>query len=283
MTTKEIPVEALTDAQAAADLARLATEIARHDRAYHERDAPEITDAEYDALRRRNAAIETRFPALVRPDSPSHRVGAAPAGGFAKVRHGVPMLSLDNAFDAADFREFCDRARRFLGLKDERLALVGEPKIDGLSISLTYEGGRLVRGATRGDGLEGEDVTANVLTVGAIPARLHGQVPARIEIRGEVFMTKADFLLLNAGNLLPGHGRGGGSRSRRRRGRRCAGLGRGDCGGRGAAWGGGGIRRRRKEAGSWIGRGWRGGNFRSRLLRKESRRPDKHENNGQKK
>jgi DNA ligase (NAD+) len=204
MTTKEIPVEALTDAQAAADLARLATEIARHDRAYHERDAPEITDAEYDALRRRNAAIETRFPALVRPDSPSHRVGAAPAGGFAKVRHGVPMLSLDNAFDAADFREFCDRARRFLGLKDERLALVGEPKIDGLSISLTYEGGRLVRGATRGDGLEGEDVTANVLTVGAIPARLHGQVPARIEIRGEVFMTKADFLLLNAAQEAAG-------------------------------------------------------------------------------
>ncbi len=188
----------LTEAEAAHELARLAAEIARHDRAYHERDAPEITDAEYDALRRRNAAIEARFPALVRPDSPSLRVGAAPAGGFAKVAHGVPMLSLDNAFVAADFQEFCDRARRFLGLKQEPLAFVGEPKIDGLSISLTYENGRLVRGATRGDGLEGEDVTPNVRTLAAIPARLTGHAPARIEIRGEVFMTKADFLALNA-------------------------------------------------------------------------------------
>ncbi len=194
----------LTEADAAAELARLAAEIARHDRAYHERDAPEISDAEYDALRRRNAAIEARFPALVRPDSPSLRVGAAPAGGFAKIRHGVPMLSLDNAFVAADFQEFCDRARRFLGLKEERLAFVGEPKIDGLSISLTYEGGRLVRGATRGDGLEGEDVTANVRTLATIPSRLKGHAPERIEIRGEVFMTKADFLALNAAQEAAG-------------------------------------------------------------------------------
>ncbi len=201
---KEKPVEDLTETEAQAELARLAAEIARHDRAYHERDAPEITDAAYDALRRRNEAIEARFPALLRPDSPSRRVGAAPSGGFAKLRHGVPMLSLDNAFDAADFSEFCDRARRFLGLKNEPLAFVGEPKIDGLSISLTYEGGHLVRGATRGDGLEGEDVTANVLTLDAIPKKLHGPAPARIEIRGEVFMTKADFLALNAAQELAG-------------------------------------------------------------------------------
>jgi DNA ligase (NAD+) len=204
MAPKEDPVDDLTEADAAAELARLAAEIARHDRAYHELDAPEITDAEYDALRRRNAAIEARFPALVRPDSPSHRVGAAPAGGFAKLRHGVPMLSLDNAFDPADFAEFCDRARRFLGLKQESLAFVGEPKIDGLSISLTYEGGVLVRGATRGDGMEGEDVTANVLTLETIPKTLPRHAPARIEIRGEVFMTKADFLALNAAQEAAG-------------------------------------------------------------------------------
>jgi DNA ligase (NAD+) len=200
----DTPPEALTEDAARAELALLAGEIARHDRAYHERDAPEITDAAYDALRRRNAAIEARFPALVRPDSPSLRVGAAPAGGFAKVRHGVPMLSLDNAFDPADFVEFCERVRRFLGLKQERLAFVGEPKIDGLSISLTYEAGRLVRGATRGDGLEGEDVTDNVRTLAAIPKTLNGHAPARIEIRGEVFLTKADFLALNAAQEAAG-------------------------------------------------------------------------------
>ena len=200
----ETPVEALTEPEAAAELAALAAEIARHDRAYHEFDAPEITDADYDALRRRNAAIEARFPALVRPDSPSRRVGAAAGGGFAKWRHGEPMLSLDNAFTPADFSEFCDRVRRFLGLKEERLAFVGEPKIDGLSVSLTYEGGKLVRGATRGDGFVGEDVTANVLTLGAIPTQLKGGAPARIEIRGEVFLTKADFLALNAAQEAAG-------------------------------------------------------------------------------
>jgi DNA ligase (NAD+) len=200
----DTPVEDLTEPDATAELAALAAEIARHDRAYHELDAPEITDAAYDALRRRNAAIEARFPALVRPDSPSRRVGAAPAGGFAKVAHGEPMLSLDNAFAAADFAEFCERVRRFLGLKEEKLAFVGEPKIDGLSISLTYEAGRLVRGATRGDGLVGEDVTANVRTLAAIPPRLKGKAPARIEIRGEVFMTKADFLALNAAQEAAG-------------------------------------------------------------------------------
>ncbi|HST73978.1 MAG TPA: NAD-dependent DNA ligase LigA, partial [Acetobacteraceae bacterium] len=192
------PLEELTEADAAAELESLAKEIAAHDRAYHQQDAPTITDAEYDALRRRNAAIEARFPELIRPDSPSSRVGDAPAGGFAKLRHRVPMLSLDNAFDAAEFAEFCARARRFLGLAaDAALTFVAEPKIDGLSINLTYENGRFIRGATRGDGMEGEDVTANLRTMSAVPQKLHGAAPALIEIRGEVFMTKADFLALN--------------------------------------------------------------------------------------
>lgn len=199
-----IPVEALSEAAAAAELAVLAAEVARHDRAYHELDAPEITDAAYDALRRRNAAIEARFPALVRADSPTRSVGARAATGFAKIVHRVPMLSLDNAFDVADFNEFCDRIRRFLGLSEAALAMVGEPKIDGLSISLTYEHGRFVRGATRGDGAEGEDVTRNLLTMAAVPRVLAGAAPALIEIRGEVFMTKADFLALNAAQAAAG-------------------------------------------------------------------------------
>lgn len=198
-----IPVEALTEEEAAAELARLSAEIAHHDEAYHRQDAPEISDADYDALRRRNAAIEARFPGLIRADSPSQRVGAAPEGGFAKLRHRVPMLSLDNVFDATDFQEFCDRARRFLGLSGT-LALVGEPKIDGLSINLTYENGRFVRGATRGDGQEGEDVTANLRTLRSLPLRLKGKAPALIEVRGEVFMTKADFLALNAAQAAAG-------------------------------------------------------------------------------
>jgi DNA ligase (NAD+) len=202
--TKVTPVEALTEAEAAAELASLAAAIARHDRAYYEQDAPEITDADYDALRRRNAAIEQRFPHLVRADSPTHRVGAAPAGGFATVRHRVPMLSLRDIFSADDFREFSDRVRRFLGLKDDAIGFVGEPKIDGLSISLTYEHGRFVRGATRGDGSEGEDVTANLRTMAAVPQRLQGAAPALIEVRGEVFMSKADFLALNAAQEAEG-------------------------------------------------------------------------------
>jgi DNA ligase (NAD+) len=190
------PVEALTEAEAAEELAALAREIAHHDAAYHTHDAPEISDADYDALRRRNSAIEARFPALIRADSPSARVGGAPEGGFAKIRHRVPMLSLDNAFDAVEFAEFCTRAKRFLG-RTEPLVFVAEPKIDGLSINLTYERGRFVRGATRGDGTEGEDVTANLRTIKSVPDTLAGDAPAFIEIRGEVFMTKADFLALN--------------------------------------------------------------------------------------
>jgi DNA ligase (NAD+) len=189
-------IDALTEAEAATELADLALQIAHHDAAYHTHDAPEISDADYDALQRRNSAIEARFPALIRADSPSSRIGGAPESGFAKLRHHVPMLSLDNAFDATEFAEFCARAKRFLG-RTEPLVFVAEPKIDGLSINLTYEHGRFVRGATRGDGTEGEDVTANLRTIKSVPARLRGKVPALIEIRGEVFMTKADFLALN--------------------------------------------------------------------------------------
>lgn len=198
------PVARLTEAEAAAELAELAARIAEADRAYYEHDAPEMTDAEYDALRRRNTEIELHFPALVRPDSPTRRVGAAPGGGFAKLRHGAPMLSLGNVFSDDEFAEFWARARRFLGIKETNLRFVGEPKIDGLSINLIYEEGRFVRGATRGDGFEGEDVTANLRTLASVPRRLHGHAPARIEIRGEVFMTKADFLALNAAQEAAG-------------------------------------------------------------------------------
>ena len=189
----------MTEAEAATELGSLAAQIAAHDRAYHDADSPSVTDAEYDALRRRNAELEEQFPHLVRDDSPSRRVGAAPGAGFAKVRHRVPMLSLENAFAPADFIEFEAGVRRFLMLApDAPLALVGEPKIDGLSISILYESGRMVRGATRGDGTEGEDVTANLRTLASVPTRLHGPCPDLIEVRGEVFMTKADFLALNA-------------------------------------------------------------------------------------
>ncbi len=188
--------DALTEAEAAAELERLAAEIAHHDRLYHERDAPEITDAAYDALRRRNEAIEARFPELVRRDSPTLRVGGAPLVGFAKRRHRVPMTSLDNVFDSYGFAQFFDRARRFLA-RTSPFAIVAEPKIDGLSINLTYRKGHLVRGATRGDGWEGEDVTANLRTMAALPLSLRGPAPELMEVRGEVYMTKTDFAILN--------------------------------------------------------------------------------------
>jgi DNA ligase (NAD+) len=195
----------LAEPEAAAELERLAREIAHHDRLYHEQDAPEITDADYDALRRRNAAIEARFPRLIRADSPSNKVGGAPESGFAKLRHRVPMLSLDNAMNAEEFAEFCARARRFLGLPGGvALEFVAEPKIDGLSINLTYEHGRFVHGATRGDGSIGEDVTANLRTIDSVPDMLRGHSPALIEIRGEVFMTKADFLAMNEAQAKAG-------------------------------------------------------------------------------
>jgi len=190
-----IAPEALTEQQAVAELARLAAEIARHDELYHRRDDPEISDADYDALRRRNEAIEARFPALVRDDSPSARVGAAPAAGFAKVKHKVPMLSLGNAFDEEDVVEFLACIRRFLGLEAEAVVeVLAEPKIDGLSVALLYRAGELTRGATRGDGTTGEDITANVKTIAQVPQRLKGKGwPETLEVRGEAFMTLSDF------------------------------------------------------------------------------------------
>jgi DNA ligase (NAD+) len=194
-----IAPDGLTQAQAKAELKRLAAEIAAHDKRYYQEDAPTVSDAQYDALRQRNDAIEALFPDLIRADSPSRRVGAAPAVKFAKVRHAVPMLSLGNVFDDEEVVDFANRVRRFLGLSaDAELAFTAEPKIDGLSCSLRYEGGLLVNGATRGDGFEGEDVTANVRTIAEIPEKLHGRrVPDVCEVRGEVYMSHSDFFALN--------------------------------------------------------------------------------------
>jgi DNA ligase (NAD+) len=186
------------EAEAANRLMRLAREIARHDRLYHDHDAPEISDAEYDALVRENAELEARFPHLVRADSPSKRLGAAPTSALAKVTHARPMLSLDNAFSDEAVAEFIGRIRRFLSLPaEEPVAMSAEPKIDGLSCSLRYEGGELVLAATRGDGTVGEDVTPNVRTIADIPQRLKG-APRLLEVRGEVYMSKPDFAALNA-------------------------------------------------------------------------------------
>jgi DNA ligase (NAD+) len=196
MTLK--PPDKLTQSEAAKELERLAREIVEHDRAYYREDAPKIFDADYDALRRRNQKIEARFPALVRPDSPSHRVGATPSEKFGKVVHRMAMLSLDNAFEDQDVADFAARVRRFLGLKeDDDLVFTAEPKIDGLSASLRYEDGVLVQGATRGDGAEGEDITPNLRTLKDIPLRLADKPPALLEVRGEVYMTHKDFAALN--------------------------------------------------------------------------------------
>ncbi|MGZ8300014.1 MAG: NAD-dependent DNA ligase LigA, partial [Rhodoplanes sp.] len=194
-----VEVDQLTPAQAKAELMRLALEIGAHDKRYYQEDDPTVSDAEYDKLRKRNAAIEERFPELIRADSPSKRVGAAPSRGFAKVRHAVPMLSLDNAFNDEDVEDFVGRIRRFLKLSDdEEIAFCAEAKIDGLSMSLRYEDGELVRAATRGDGAEGEDVTANIRTLADVPHKLKGRsVPEICEVRGEVYMTKSAFVKLN--------------------------------------------------------------------------------------
>jgi DNA ligase (NAD+) len=192
------PVEELTSQQAMQELTRLAVAIAAANLAYHQADAPRISDAEYDALKRRNAAIEAAFPELKRPDSPTEQVGAAPAEAFGKVRHAVRMLSLENAFAEAEVPEFVERIRRFLNLApDAPLAFTAEPKIDGLSLSLRYEAGRLVVAATRGDGETGENVTPNARTIPDIPERLDG-APAVLEVRGECYMSHADFAALNA-------------------------------------------------------------------------------------
>src|SRR3954449_7210273 len=187
----------LGEAEAANRMMRLAKEIARHDKLYHDEDAPEVSDAEYDALVRENRELEARFPKLVRTDSPSKRLGAAPTTALAKVAHARPMLSLDNAFSDDEVREFVGRVRRFLSLGDDELVpLTAEPKIDGLSCSLRYERGQLVLGATRGDGAVGEDVTPNVRTIRDIPHSVKDG-PKILEVRGEVYMSKADFEALN--------------------------------------------------------------------------------------
>jgi DNA ligase (NAD+) len=195
----ETPIEALDEAAALAELTRLADEIAAHDHRYYLDEAPTIPDGDYDALKARNAALEARFPALVRENSPSLRVGAKRSESFAPVTHGAPMLSLDNAFSDADALEFDARVRRFLRLGEEIVAYTAEPKIDGLSASLLYRDGAFVRGATRGDGRVGEDVTANLSTITDVPARLLGSGwPALIEVRGEVYLGHAEFAALNA-------------------------------------------------------------------------------------
>ena len=188
----------LSLAEAKAELKRLAAEIAEHDVRYHSEDAPTISDADYDKLRLRNAAIEERFPELVLAETPSKRVGAAPQEKFGKVQHRVPMLSLGNAFDEKDVPEFLGRVRRFLSLPEAtEVEVTAEPKIDGLSVSLRYEKGMLIQAATRGDGAEGENVTANVLTIKDVPPKLTGRAPAVLEVRGEIYMSHKDFAKLN--------------------------------------------------------------------------------------
>lgn len=194
----EIAVEKLTETQAAAELERLAREIAHHDELYHAHDQPEISDAEYDKLKRRNEAIEALFPHLVQASSPSKRVGAAPLSKFGPIVHARPMLSLGNAFSDEDVKGFVSGIYRFLGkLPDGSIGFTAEPKIDGLSISLRYQNGALVSAATRGDGTTGENVTANIRTISEIPQRLPADAPSVVEVRGEIYMTKSDFLALN--------------------------------------------------------------------------------------
>ena len=196
---KPAPIESLSAVEARREHARLGGEIAAHDRRYYQQDAPTVSDADYDALRQRYAVLEAAFPELATPDSLTRKVGAAPSEKFAKVRHKVSMLSLGNVFSDEEVFDFVSRVRRFLGLAAEApLAISAEPKIDGLSCSLRFENGRLAQAATRGDGFEGEDVTANVRTIREIPARLRGAPPEILEVRGEVYMTHADFAAMNA-------------------------------------------------------------------------------------
>src|SRR5437763_14421955 len=193
-----VDVAKLTKAQAKVEHMRLALELESHDKRYYQDDAPSVSDAEYDEVRQRFNAIEKRFPEFVSADSPSQKIGAAPSGRFKKVRHSLPMLSLDNAFAEQDVLDYVGRIERFLKLSDDKIDFSAEPKIDALSMSLRYEGGELVTAATRGDGAEGEDVTANIRTLEDVPQKLRGRnVPDICEVRGEVYMTKKAFLALN--------------------------------------------------------------------------------------
>ncbi len=205
MSESLIPVNQLTREQAIVELKRLAHLIGYHDELYFQKDKPEISDAEYDALVLRNRHIEARFPDLRRSDSPSRRIGAAPAKGFRKIKHRNPMLSLENAFTEEDLKDFFDRVRRFLNLdKNTPIDAVAEPKIDGLSAALHYQNGQLTLAATRGDGSEGEDVTENVKTIRDVPLTLSGTFPESLEVRGEVYMCREDFLALNQQRLTEG-------------------------------------------------------------------------------
>ena len=197
--TQDIAVDSMSELEAVSELSRLNELLAQADKAYYGDDDPVMDDAEYDALRLRNSALEKRFPDLKRKDSPSERLGTPPTGRFSKVKHAVPMLSLDNAFSNSDVGDFVTRIRRFLGLDEsEPVAITAEPKIDGLSLSLTYEEGKLVRAATRGDGQIGEDVTANALTINEIPRKLFGDNwPTSVDVRGEIYMRHEDFIALN--------------------------------------------------------------------------------------
>ena len=198
-STLEKPVEELTPKEATIELKWFSKANTHYSEAYYQRAEQEITDAEYDALMRRNKDVETHFPERRQPDSPSVKVGVPAAAGFAKVRHSIPMLSLDNAFEEADVRDFFARVRRFLGLRaDEPVAVMAEPKIDGLSASLRYENGKFVQGATRGDGMVGEDITANLKTLDDVPKTLKGTPPKVFEVRGEVYMRRSEFAELNA-------------------------------------------------------------------------------------
>ena len=198
MKWRTVLVDVLTSEQAAEELKALAEEMAWHDVAYYQNDDPVISDADYDALRQRNEAIEERFPTLKRQDSPSDKVGVTPESGFGKIQHSVPMLSLGNAFDLQDLEDFDTRIRRFLSLDDaETITYTSEPKIDGLSASLRYENGVFISGATRGDGQIGEDITENLKTLKDVPITLPKGVPDIVEIRGEVYMAHDDFKALN--------------------------------------------------------------------------------------
>ena len=202
--TSDIAIQDLSSAQAEEELEALANILAKANDSYHGKDAPEISDAEYDRLKKRNSDIEARFPSLKRHDSPSDKIGSAPADGFSKVKHEVAMLSLSNAFNDEDIVDFDIRIRKYLGLATtDDLTYTAEPKIDGLSLSLRYERGNLVHAATRGDGSIGENLTENALTIASIPARLT-DAPEILEVRGEVYMGHDDFEALNARQLEQG-------------------------------------------------------------------------------
>ena len=202
----DVPVERLSEQEAASELAALAEQIAAHDAAYYQNDTPEITDAAYDALRQRNLALEAQFPHLKRADSPSDKVGSAPVSAFGKVEHRMSMLSLGNAFDEADVSDFVARIRKFLNLSEtDEVGFTAEPKIDGLSANLRYEKSRFVQGATRGDGQTGEDITANLMHISDIPHQLPEGVPDVVEVRGEVYMSHADFAALNTRQQAAGN------------------------------------------------------------------------------